>query len=305
MRSDGPRTRRTAALVLAGAGLLTGCVGARTPDVRTTTVPPGATFFRRPSVAPLPPDHRLGGFPYGTYVMARPLPDRSPGTGRAYALTMPLQRRALDLAGALGFGDGPVEFGGNPWTVTRGQATLRIWPDSGGRWSYQRQTGGDGLPPRDPGERRAFALARPILRASGLDRAEARHERGQVIVEPRIGNRPTWGWETRIQLDGDGVSNAAGWLGPARGGTERPILSAAESFTRLQREAAHPRWSVKGCPAAYGATPPCPMRNPSPDVTGARFAYALDWGAEGNGPRLVPAWLFTRRGNGELIAYPA
>ncbi|MBA9005438.1 hypothetical protein [Thermomonospora cellulosilytica] len=220
-------------------------------------------------------------------------------------LVTPLQRHALALAEALGFGDEPIGFGGDPWTVVRGQARLQIWPHSGGRWSYtrQRQTGGEA--PYDSGERRALALARPILRAAGLDSAPARFEGGQVVVEPRIEGHPTWGWETRVQLDGHGVHTAAGWLGPARGGAERPLLDAGQAFIRLRQEAARTPSSGRLCPAAYGsATPPCVMRNPSPLVTGARFAYALDW-ADGHHPRLVPAWLFTRQGTDEPVAFPA
>lgn len=73
---------------------------------------------------------------------------------------------------------------------------------------------------------------------------------------------------------------------------------------QLQRQAARP--PEPACPAAYGPrTPPCPMRNQAPMVTGARLAYALDWGQEGHRPRLVPAWLFSRQGTGDPVAYPA
>jgi hypothetical protein len=299
----GGHVRRSLGLVLICAGLLTAC--SEPPHGRTVPLPPGATVVHAPSVPPLHPDHRLS-FLYGTYVMARPLSGRGPGTGRTYALTTPLQRRAIALAGAFGFGDEPIGFGGNPWTVTRGQAKVEIWPDSGGRWRYMRQQQTNGEASYGSGEGRALTLTRPILRAAGLDPALARFERGQVVVEPRIEGHPTWGWETKVQLDEHGVVYAAGWLGPARAETERPLLDARQAFARLQQEAAGTPSSGQLCPAAYGAvTPPCVRRNPSPNVTGARFAYALDWVNDGHHPRLVPAWLFTMQGTDEPIAFPA
>jgi hypothetical protein len=210
------------------------------------------------------------------------------------------------LAEAFGFGDEPIGFDGNPWTVTRGEAKLEIWPDSGGRWRYMRQQQINGETPYGSGEQQALRLVGPILRAAGLDATVPRFEDGQVVAEPRIEGHPTWGWETKVQLDERGVVYAAGWLGPARGDAERPLLDARQAFARLQQEAAGTPSSGKLCPAAYGAvTPPCVRRNPSPNVTGARFVYALDWVNGGHHPRLVPAWLFTSEGTDELIAFPA
>ncbi|MEV4543967.1 hypothetical protein [Micromonospora echinaurantiaca] len=287
------------------AGLLTACsgTGPRTGDA--VPVPPGVEVVRAPSVPPLSPDQRLGFLP-GTYVLARPLTERGPGTGRTYALSTPAQRHAIALADAFGFGEAPIGFDGNPWTVTRGEATLEIWPNSGGRWRYLRQQQTNGEAPYDSGEQLALTLTRPILRAAGLDPALARFERGQVVAEPRIDGHPTWGWETKIQLDERGVGYAAGWLGPAQGDAERPLLDARQALARLQQEAAATPSSGQLCPIAYGAvTPPCIPRNPSPNVTGARFVYALDWANDGHHPRLVPAWLFTRQDTDEPIAFPA
>ncbi|MFC0506527.1 hypothetical protein [Micromonospora costi] len=303
--SAGGRVRRSLGLVLVGAGLLTACSGTGPPHADAIPLPSGVEVVSAPSVPPLYPDHRLG-FLYGTYVMARPLSERSPGTGRTYALTTPPQRRAIALAEALGFGDEPIGFAGNPWTVTRSEARLEIWPNSGGRWRYMRQQQTTGEAPYDSGEQRALTLTHPILRAAGLDATLARFEQGQVVAEPRIEGHPTWGWGTRVQLDERGVAYAAGWLGPARGDAERPLLDARQAFARLQQEAAGTPSSGQLCPVAYGAgTPPCVRRNPSPDVTGARFVYALDWANDGHHPRLVPAWLFTRQGTDEPIAFPA
>ncbi|MFB4301835.1 hypothetical protein [Actinomadura sp. NTSP31] len=205
----------------------------------------------------------------------------------------PGQRRALALAGALGLAETPIAFGGNPWRAVQGEAKLEIWPDSGGRWRYQRQPTVNGSEVTDDGKART--VARPVLRAAGLDPADARVENSTVRLEPRVEGHPTWGWETEVQVDRSGVVYASGWLGPAGEGTERTLLDAAQAFARLQTQAARPPTASKACPAAdRPQSPPCPPPRLPSLVTGARFVYALDWGTEGHHPRLVPAWLFTR-----------
>ncbi|MDO3705007.1 hypothetical protein Q3W71_25400 [Micromonospora sp. C28SCA-DRY-2] len=297
--------RRTLGLLLVAAGLLTACTGTGPRTGDTVPVPSGVEVVRAPAVPPLYPEQRLGFLP-GTYVMARPLTERGPATGRTYALNTPAQRHAIALADALGFDDAPIGFDGNPWTVTRGEATLEIWPDSGGRWRYLRQQQTNGEGPYDSGQRQALALTQPVLRAAGVDPALARFDGGQVVVEPRVAGHPTWGWQTKVQLDERGIGYATGWLGPARGDADRPLLDAGQAFARLQQEAAATPSSGQLCPAAHGAgTPPCARRNPSANVTGARFVYALDWGNDGHHPRLVPAWLFSREGTDEPVAFPA
>jgi hypothetical protein len=136
----------------------------------------------------------------------------------------------------------------------------------------------------------------------GLNPGLAQFEGDDVVAEPRVEGHRTWGWETKFQLDQDGIAEAAGWLGSAHGNPKRPLLDARSTFLRLQQQAARIPPSGKACPVS---TPPCVKRNSTANVVSARFAYALDWRSDGHRPRLVPSWLFTLQGNDEPIAYPA
>lgn len=299
--------RRVLLSVLLVAGLAA-CRGHDHPIMGTTTLPPGATIIVRPAKSPPYPSH-TAGFVRGRYVMAGDLTASGPRTAGPYALGTPAQRRALDLATALGFGDEPFNFGGNPWNIQRLGAVLEIWPDSGGRWRYTAPPEPPGQQPASPDEPQALKLARPILRAAGLDPADARAQRvnhTEVTVEPRIQKHPTWGWETKLQFEGKGLFYGSGWLGPAHAEPEHRLLDSVQAFTQLQREAAQRPAGNKHCPVTYQArTPPCQILNPYPMTTKARFAYAVDWKAEGYRPRLIPAWLFTRQGTEAPVAFPA
>jgi hypothetical protein len=210
-----------------------------------------------------------------------------------------------------------MSFALNPWTTKRGSAILQIWPESGGRWEYKRSPESNGWQGGAPPESDALKQAEPVLQAAGLDPSAARAERvnGTTVItlEPRIGAHPTWGWETTVQVDREGISYAVGWLGAASAGPEYQLLDATGSFARLQAEAAQ-QAGQQTCPAAFqprnfasvNLTPPCVNMNTVHTVTGARFAMALDWGSEGYHPRLVPAWLFTVQGSRDIsTAVPA
>ncbi|MFB4319918.1 hypothetical protein [Actinomadura sp. 21ATH] len=295
-REAGTRGRlRRSVVTVVMACALTACSGQQGQITASTSpVPATAEIVQRPTTFPPAPTHRLG-YDNAKYWTQRAFTETGPKTGRSYALDAPAQRRALALADALGLAATPISFGANPWQAAQGTAKLEIWPDSGGRWRYRRQSTISGSATVD--DRQARALARPVLRAAGLDPAGARADHSTAVLEPRVQGHPTWGWETEIHLDAKGVVYASGWLGPTRAETERALLAAAQAFTRLQQQAARPRKASKACPAVFRPhSPGCPPPTVPSLVTGARFAYALDWGLEGHRPRLVPAWLFTRQG---------
>jgi hypothetical protein len=304
-------------VVAVAAGLASACTAPDDKAIGTNTLAPDVTVVQKPTQWPPGPEHRIGFAP-GRYVNAIELSVAGPHTGWAYALDTPDQRRALDLAHALGFGDAPMGFALNPWVTKRGSAILQIWPDSGGRWEYQRSPVSNGWQATALQESQALQQAQPILQAAGLDASGARAERadGTIIVtlEPRVGAHSTWGWETEIQLDREGISYAVGWLGATRAGPEYQLLDSTGAFARLQAQAARQPVGQQICPAAFQPrdvaprklTPPCVNMNAVHTVTGARFAMALDWGDEGYHPRLVPAWLFTVQGShGTSVAFPA
>jgi hypothetical protein len=304
-------------VVAVAAGLASACTAPDDRAAGTATLAPDATVVQRPTQWPPGPEHRIGFAP-GRYVNAIEQSVSGPRAGEAYTIETPDQRRALDLAHALGFGDAPMGFALNPWAMRRGSALLQIWPDSGGRWEYKRSPASNGSPSMGPQEPQALKQAEPILRAAGLDPSHARAERVDsttiVTLEPHIGAHPTWGWETKIQLDGEGVDYAVGWLGAARAGPEYQLLDVTQVLARLQAQATEPPAVGPICPAAFqprifaprNLTPPCVNMNAVHTVTGARFAIALDWGREGYHPRLVPAWVFTvQSSHGTAVAVPA
>jgi hypothetical protein len=262
----------------------------------------------RPSVPPPGGGPRIGFVP-GEYRQAAPLAAPGPSKGTGYDLGEPAQRRVLDLAAALGLGDIPVEFGSSPWTVRRGETALQVWPETGGRWQYQR----DAVTPTAarrpaPSAQQATTVAAPVLRAAGLDLSTATVRRSdyttQLTLDPTLGGIPTWGWQTEIQVDAAGISYAVGWLSDPTPTHPLDLLDANHAFHQMKAQAAarassaHPR-----CLAAttQAWTPPCARLAVGVTVTAARYTLALDWDPR---PRLRPAWLFTTSG-GEQIAYPA
>lgn len=266
-----------------------------------------------------PPHYRqtLADLQYGEFRLRGTLPENgSPATAPTYNLARPTQRRVLDLAAALGFGDAEVEFGQSPWTVGKGEAVLRVWPETGGLWEYQRAStyGPSGESP--PDQAKALAASRPLLRAVGLDKqravADTLNSTTKVEVAPVVDGVATWGFETTLQLDSNGVASGSGWLGLPSGPAAAPVDDAARTFQRLRALADHPP-SVDGCPTRASRsyvrmrTPPCPNVNATFDVVGARFVLAVDDIPRGAGVHLVPAWLFQvgDPATPEYVAFPA
>ncbi|WP_460514614.1 hypothetical protein [Flindersiella endophytica] len=296
-------TLSVAAAVVAGGGCHDGGQGfGSTTGAEGTTTLTTESPVPWPTAAPPNYGQTLADLPYGTFRLHGALPeDGGPATARTYDLERPTQRRVLDLAAALGFGDAEVEFGQSPWTVVKGEAVLRVWPETGGLWEYQRAStyGPSGESP--PDRAHALATSRPLLRAVGLDKQRAtvdtRNSTTAVEVAPAIDGLATWGYETTLQLDSDGVVGGRGWLGVPSGQAARTVDDAARTFQRLRALADHPP-SVDGCPSRASRsyvrmrTPPCPNLDASFDVVGARFVLAVDDVPRGTAVHLVPAWLF-------------
>jgi hypothetical protein len=279
-----------------------GC-GGSAGDASGTTVLTTETPVVRPSVQPPGGGPRVGFLP-GRYLREGSLVAPGPRQGRAYELGEPAQQRMLTLAGALGLGGIRVEFGGSPWTVRRGEAVLQVWPETGGRWQYQRNatSSADGRPA--PSTERAVAAAAPVFRAAGLDSSAAAAHRGdyytQVTLNPKVGGVPTWGWETGIQLDASGVAYALGWLSTPDLAEVSDLLTADAAFERLRSEAARLATPQPNCIVVGSWTPPCPRYADGVTVTAARYVLAMQ---REPGPRLIPAWLFATAS--EPFAYPA
>jgi hypothetical protein len=306
-----PRIAFVATLSVVAVGVAAGgCHGSglefgTTNDADGTSVVTTETPVPWPTAPPPHYGQTLADLPYGEFRLSGTLPEAgSPATARTYDLDRPTQRRVLDVAAALGFGDAEVEFGQSPWTVRKGEAVLRVWPETAGMWLYERASTYGPSQESPPEQAKALAASRPLLRAAGLDKQRAavdiRDSTTEVEVAPAFDGLATWGLETTIQLDSKGVVNATGWLGTPSGSAAGQVDDAARTFQRLRASADH-RPSVAGCPTrasrsyVRSRTPPCPNVNAVFDVTGARFALAVDDISRGTGVRLVPAWVFQLR----------
>ncbi len=153
----------------------------------------------------------------------------------------------------------------------------------------------------------ALATAEPVLAAAGVDatprvRGGAGGQSGtvaSVVADPTISGLPTSGLSSVVDVDGQGVVGATGWLGDLTADGDYPVLSAQKAFDRLDSMprplAAIACPDIAPGPMESGAPETMPCASPEPMViTGATFGLTLSW--EGLTPILVPAWLFAVTG---------
>ncbi|MEV5973618.1 hypothetical protein [Streptomyces sp. NPDC051921] len=171
------------------------------------------------------------------------------------------------------------------------------------------------------GEAAAKAAVAPVLKAIGQD--DAKLDARQVMngservvnADPVVGGLPTYGWSTGIHVGPDGslVAGSGRLKEPAKGDTY-PVIGAKKALAELNEDAkgAGPI-GIGGCatdpPAGTaerpggkpGGNPDAPCQvvvDPAPPhevaVTGAVFGLAAQY-VDGE-QALVPAWLFTARG---------
>ncbi|MGD9957739.1 MAG: hypothetical protein AB7O74_08595 [Candidatus Nanopelagicales bacterium] len=271
-----------------------------------------------------------------------------PGTGPVLRFTgAPGEDDVRALAAALGLSASP-DTRAHGWIVDGPGGELRVRNDASGQWSFSRGTDcpsyyvdvdndgpdsvvscavaegpGDGTATDLPlvTDDAALAAAAPVLSAAGVDAAPrvldgARGPAGTtttVGADPTVADLPTYGLQTLVDVDADGVSGAMGWLGDLEPSGDYPVISAQDAFDRL---AAMPRpLAEMACPSIA----PGPMETPGevpgddplpgcggfepPVITGAVFGLTVSW--EDGTAILVPAWLFTVQGWDDPLAQVA
>jgi hypothetical protein len=136
--------------------------------------------------------------------------------------------------------------------------------------------------------RTALALGRPAVTTSPYG--------GTASWTPRVGDLPTTGLTTEIQVDRAGeVQSAHGWLAAATRGERYPLVTARAAFDALPV----PPQMLMLCPVGpdgKGCVTPPPA-----EVTGAHLGLSLQELADG-GRLLVPSWLFDVKGSTEPLA---
>lgn len=118
-----------------------------------------------------------------------------------------------------------------------------------------------------------------------------------VQASPSVGGLASTGWMTTVQIDGSGdVVTADGWLATPDRGADYPVISAQAAFDLLQSQ---PRPELMLCAQRPDGKPGCADIPPT-EVTGASLGVMLD--QDGGHPVLVPAWLFSIKGQGDPVS---
>ncbi|MEO3846559.1 hypothetical protein ABGB09_02730 [Streptomyces sp. B8F3] len=249
------------------------------------------------------------------------------------------------LAEALGMDGRPREEGGG-WRVgvsRDGQGPLlQVQAEAPGAWTYHQyggtacdlplpaqQDGGDpdaavtsaceAPAPRPGGQAgdpvpgsAAEKAAEPVLAAVGQKDAEvaAAEPFGAVrtvTAEPVVGGLPTTGWQTSLQIGGDGqVTGGNGYLAAPAEADTYPVITADAAFRELNEPSGGNGEEPAVAPACASAVPyekgtgpgkppagkvdPCMGRMTPTKVRGAEFGLSAQ-SVEGR-PVLVPSWLF-------------
>jgi hypothetical protein len=86
----------------------------------------------------------------------------------------------------------------------------------------------------------AKRAAQPVLKAAGvgaarLDASQIMGATRVVTADPEVGNLPTSGWTTRVEVGPKGVVSGHGVLAELKTGPEYPVVSAKEALAMLER----------------------------------------------------------------------
>ncbi|HEX4654721.1 MAG TPA: hypothetical protein VH274_03145 [Mycobacteriales bacterium] len=156
-------------------------------------------------------------------------------------------------------------------------------------------------PPAGPTEAQARSVAGHVFERLGMTDPTVVVYRGDpmstVQASPSVGGMTSSSWFTTVQVDGVGdVVSADGWLTSPDRGADYPVISARAAFDLLQSQ---PRPALMLCAQRPDGKPGCADIPPT-EVTGATLGVMLD---QDNGhPVLVPAWLFSIKGQDDPVA---
>jgi hypothetical protein len=146
----------------------------------------------------------------------------------------------------------------------------------------------------------ARADADAILRGLGLADARVTVTEGTptttVQASYDVHDTTTVGFDTTLSFDGnDQLVSADGWLPDVARGDTYPVVTAQRAFELLQQQ---PRPMMEMCLRRPDGQPGCADVPPAV-ITGATLGLSM---AQDNGrPTLVPAWLFTVKGQDDPL----
>ncbi|MEP7036618.1 MAG: hypothetical protein ABI662_05140 [Dermatophilaceae bacterium] len=150
-------------------------------------------------------------------------------------------------------------------------------------------------------------LIRPILDAVGLSpdavKIDAEGSQRSVVFNPQVADSAVVGLETRVTVGEKGqIVDASGWLATPTAAATYPLISARQGYDQLLRQPQPMMALAMPCrvvPGAQGCAP-----TPDRVVTGATLGLTQAYGTD-RGIVLVPAWLFTVRGQAAPVAVVA
>ena len=135
-----------------------------------------------------------------------------------------------------------------------------------------------------------LGLDNPTLTVYGGDPSST------VQASPTVDGKQASGWFTTVQVDGSGnVVSADGWITTPNRDADYPVISAQRAFDLLQQQ---PRPMMMLCAQRKDGKPGCADIPPT-EITGATLGVMLD--QDGNDQVLVPAWLFSVKGQDDPL----
>lgn len=259
------------------------------------------------------------------YKLVGTLPSGTPDDQAVWRLRAATGDDAQSIADALQLGGSPTRVHGG-WALRDG--TNRLIVLDNGNWSYGMDCSPD-TPIADEDVNVGCAVASGVAVASpgtdqapsvapGPTEADARTVAGHVFqrlgltnpaivvysgdptttvqASPSVAGMQSVGWMVTLQVDGsDNVVNAYGWLLNPTRGAAYPVISAQAAFDLLQSQ---PRPMTMLCAQRPDGKPGCADVPPT-EIIAATLGVMLD---QDNGdPVLVPAWLFSVKGQDEPL----
>lgn len=222
-------------------------------------------------------------------------------------------------------GEAPGAWTFQQYAVSACEAPLPAEPDGGDPDAAVSSTDCAASPETQPGERAgdpvpepaAKKAAAPVLAAVGQQDAEVATAEPfgalrTLTAEPVVGGLPTAGWQTSLQIAGDGqVTGGNGYLVEPGEGHTYPVITADAALKELNKPGGDTRDEPAVAPACASAVPyekdtgpdrpvagkvdPCMGKVEPTKVRGAEFGLSAQ-SVEGR-PVLVPSWLFEVTGD--------
>jgi hypothetical protein len=154
--------------------------------------------------------------------------------------------------------------------------------------------------PPGPTDSEARAVAGAFFDRLGIDSPTVTVYSGDpsstVQGSPSVDGKQASGWFTTVQVDGNStIVSADGWITQPDRDADYPVISAQRAFDLLQQQ---PRPMMMLCAQRKDGKPGCADIPPT-EVTGAALGVMLD--QDNNKPVLVPAWLFSIKGQDDPV----